>query len=64
MPSLRAQLSTIVSSLNELTDRVEVLSREQLEQKAEQNATELDEAERSLRAGVRRLERLLRTVPR
>ncbi len=63
MASLRAQLSTIVSSLNELTDRVEVLSREQLEQKAEQNSTELDEAERTLRAGVRRLERLLRSVP-
>ncbi|MFN0027785.1 MAG: hypothetical protein ACKV2O_11500 [Acidimicrobiales bacterium] len=64
MASLRAQLSTIVSSLNELTDRVEVLSREQADQKAEQNASELEEAERALRAGVRRLERLLRTVPR
>ncbi len=64
MPSLVAQLSTIVSSLNELTDRVEALSRQQLGQKAEQNASELDEAERTLRAGVRRLERLLRTLPR
>jgi hypothetical protein len=63
MPSLRAQLSTIASSLDDLTDRVAVLAEEQQRQKAEQNAVELQEAERLLRGGVRRLERLLRALP-
>jgi uncharacterized small protein (DUF1192 family) len=62
MTSLAAQLSTITSSLEELTARVSVLADEQYRSKAEQNAVELEEAERSLRSGVRRLERLLRTL--
>ena len=63
MASLRSQLSTVISSLEELTDRVARRADEQLRAKAEQTSTELDEAERSLRAGVRRLDRLLRTLP-
>ena len=63
MASLRAQLSTIASSLDDLTLRVAALADEQYAIKAEQNAVELEEAERSLRSGVRRLERLLRTLP-
>ncbi|MEZ5233077.1 MAG: hypothetical protein AB7W59_17350 [Acidimicrobiia bacterium] len=62
MATLLAQLSTIASSLDELTSRVATLADEQQRAKHEQIAVELDEAERSLRAGVRRLERLIRTL--
>ena len=64
MASLSAQLSTIASSLDDLTRRVQVLADEQYRMKAEQTAVELEEAERSLRSGVRRLERLLRDLSR
>ncbi len=64
MTSLAAQLSTITSSLEELTARVAGLAEEQYRLQAEPHAVELEEAERSLRSGVRRLERLLRTLGR
>lgn len=62
MSSLIAQLSSITSSLDELTGRVAGLAEQEQQAKHEQTAIELDEAERSLRAGIRRLERLLRTL--
>ncbi len=62
MASLAAQLSTIASSLDDLTARVAALADEQFRAKHEQTGVELEEAERSLRTGVRRLERLLRSL--
>ncbi len=62
MASLIAQLSSITSSLDELTRRVAALAEEEQRAKHEQAAVELEEAERSLRTGIRRLERLLRTL--
>lgn len=59
MPGLVAELSSIATALDELTRRVDSLAEEQLRAKAEETGTELAEIERSLRAGVRRLERLV-----
>ena len=42
--------------------RVASLADEEQRAKHEQTAVELEEAERSLRTGIRRLERLLRTL--
>lgn len=64
MASLSARLSSISSSLDELTQRVQALADEESGLKHDQTAGELEEAERLLRAGVRRLDRLLTTLPR
>lgn len=62
--SLGPELSSIRTALDELTARVGTLAEEQHRAKVEEVAIELDEVERALRAGIRRLERLLRVVQR
>jgi hypothetical protein len=62
MANLAPQLASIATALDELNARLGVLAEEQHRAKAEETAVELDEIERSLRAGVRRLERLVHAL--
>jgi hypothetical protein len=62
MANLAPQLSSIATALDDLTSRLAMLAEEQHRAKAEEVAIELDEVERSLRSGVRRLERLVRAL--
>ena len=56
----RAQLASVATALDELTDRVTRLAEEMNGAADEQAATELFEIERTLRQAARRLDRLVR----
>ena len=56
----RAQLSSVATALDELTDRVTRLAEDFGAAAADQTATELFEIERVLQQAARRLDRLVR----
>lgn len=60
MPDERAQLASVATALDELTDRVTSLADDMHAAADEQAATELFEIERTLRQAARRLDRLVR----
>ncbi len=57
----RAQLTSVATALDELTDRVTKLAEEYRDAADDQASVELFEIERTLRQAARRLDRLLRT---
>jgi len=60
MDNERAQLSSVATALQELTDRVAQLAEESKRTTDDQASSELFEVERTLRQATRRLDRLVR----
>lgn len=62
VPRPSAELGSIATTLDELARRMRSLADEHHARKDEETAVELDEIERSLASGLRRLERLVRAL--
>jgi|GEM_PF-1528539 len=62
VPRPAAELGSIATTLDELARRIRALADDHHGRKDEETGIELDEIERSLASGLRRLERLVRTL--